>query len=171
MESRLPESASFNHTTFSLGWLCRRYGATAIECDQLLDNEWRRSEFKGDKRFDVVFDLLGGEYSEPALKALHPGGCFLVIGFASEKKEERGSSTVHTSIVLLKECILIGSAWGAWASRNPDVHVANFNMLYGWLRDGTIDPYINKVFRLAEAAQALSAMERKEIRGKVLLRA
>ena len=152
--------------------LCRRYVKTAIECDQLLDEKWRRSEFKGDKRFDVVFDPLGTKYSEPALSTLRPGGRFLVIGFASEKEEEeKGSTTMRTSLVLLKECMLIGSAWGAWASRNPDVHVANFNKLYVWLRDGTIDPYINRVFTLAEAAQALSAMERKEIRGKVLLRA
>ena len=151
--------------------LCRRYGATAIECDQLLDDEWRRSEFKGDKRFDVVFDPLGGEYTEPALKTLHPGGRFLVIGFASEKEEERGSSTVHTGLVLVKECTLIGSAWGAWASRNPVVHGENLEMLYGWLRERSIDPYVNRIFPLTDAAQALSAMQRGAIRGKVLLSA
>jgi len=151
--------------------LCRRYAATAIECDQLLDDDWRKSEFNGDKRFDVVFDPLGTIYTEPALSTLRPGGRFLVIGFASEDKETKGSSTVRTGLVLVKECTLVGSAWGAWASRNPDVHVANLNMLYGWLRDGKIDPYINRVFPLADAGQALTAMQNKEIRGKVLLRA
>jgi NADPH2:quinone reductase len=149
--------------------LCRRYTPAAIQCDQLLDNKWRRSEFGGDKRFDVVFDPLGGVYTEPALSALRPGGRFLVIGFVSEK--EKGSSTVHTGLVLVKECALIGAAWGAWASRNPDIHAANFEMLYGWLRDGTIDPYVNRIFSLPDAAEALGAMQCREIRGKVLLKA
>jgi NADPH2:quinone reductase len=149
--------------------LCRRYGATAIGYDDLLDDQRRRSWINEEGGFDVVFDPLGGKYTEPAIKTMRPGGRFLVIGFVSEEEKER--TTVHTGVVLVKECMLIGSAWGAWASRTPSVHAANFEVLYGWLRDGTIDPCINKVLPLAEAAQALSAMQRGEIHGKVLLKA
>ncbi|HYJ84834.1 MAG TPA: NADPH:quinone oxidoreductase family protein [Pyrinomonadaceae bacterium] len=149
--------------------LCRRFGARTIESDYLLDDERRRLEFKDNKRFDVVFDLLGGKYTEPALKTLRPEGRFLVIGFVSEK--EKGSTTVHTGLVLVKECTLIGSAWGAWASRNPSLHSANFDVLFSWLRDGTIDPFISRVIPLTEAAQALSLMQSGAVRGKVLLKA
>jgi NADPH2:quinone reductase len=149
--------------------LCRRFGATTIESASLLNDEQRRAEFRDNNRFDVVLDLLGGKYTEPALKTLRPEGRLLVIGFVSE--EEKGSSTVHTGLVLVKECTLIGATWGAWASRNPSLHAANLAVLYGWLRDGTIDPFISNVVPLTGAAQALSMMQSGDVRGKILLKA
>ena len=147
--------------------LCRQHGAMmTIEYDQLLNDGRRRSELK---KFDVVLDPLGGRYTEPAIKTLRPGGRFLVIGFVSEAEKER--TTVRTGLVLVKECTIIGSQWGAWASRNPGVHAGNFELLMSWLRGGEINPVISRVLPLAEAAQALSAMQRGEIRGKVLLKA
>lgn len=87
----------------------------------------------------------------------------------SEDEKER--TIVRTGLVLVKECTIIGSQWGAWASRNPDIHKGNFEQLMSWLRFGRIDPVIGKVLPLADAAEALSAMQRGEIRGKVLLKA
>lgn len=74
-----------------------------------------------------------------------------------------------TGLVVVKECTVIGSQWGAWASRNPSAHVDNFELLKDWLRDGRIDPVVSKVLPLADTPQALSAMQRGEIRGQVLL--
>lgn len=149
--------------------LCQLYGASTIDTEQLLDDNWRQSEFKGESRLSVVFDPVGGKYTEPAIKTLRPGGRFLVIGFVSEKV--KASSTVRTGLVLVKECTLIGSAWGAWASRNPVGHAANFDALYRWLREGTIEPHVSRILPLTDAADALAAMGRSEIRGKVLLKA
>jgi NADPH2:quinone reductase len=145
--------------------LCRQYGAKTIEYDQLLNAEQRKKV----QEFDVVLDPLGGKYTEPAVKTLRPGGRFLVIGFVSEEGKER--TAVRTGLVLVKECAIIGSQWGAWASRNPDTHKGNFEQLINWLRYGRINPVISKVLPLADAAEALSAMQRGEIRGKVLLKA
>ncbi|MCA9693538.1 MAG: NADPH:quinone oxidoreductase family protein [Nannocystaceae bacterium] len=113
---------------------------------------------------DIVYDPVGGDYSEPALRALKPGGRHLVIGFAA------GSiPSVRLNLALLKECEIIGVAWGAWALRNPERHRANMDALCQRFVAGELRPHVSRRYPLAEASAALEAMERREVHGKVVL--
>lgn len=142
--------------------LCRSHGATTIEYDQLLRDDRRKLELG---RFEVVFDILGGRYTEPAVKALIPGGRLLIVGFVD------GIPAIPTNLMLLRECSLVGAAWGSWASREPSLHTANLETLYSWLRSGKICPLVSEIYPLEDAAKALLAMKSGAIYGKVLLKA
>lgn len=114
---------------------------------------------------DVVYDPVGGDKAEPALRALRPDGRFLVIGFAA------GSiPAIKLNLPLLKECAIQGVAWGAWAMRHPDRHAKNMRTLLGMWADGKLKPHVSRSFTLDEVPDALRAMERREVLGKVVIR-
>ncbi|MEO0730103.1 MAG: NADPH:quinone oxidoreductase family protein, partial [Pseudomonadota bacterium] len=73
---------------------------------------------------DVIYDCIGGEYGEPALRALRPGGDYVVIGFAAG-----GLPDLKANTVLLKDCNVRGIHWGADVERNPTIHRDNMAVL------------------------------------------
>jgi len=138
-----------------------KWARTVIDYSSLLSPDRRKSELES---FHVVFDPLGGIYTEAAVKVLTTGGRLLVIGFVA------GLTSVPTNILLLRECQLVGAAWGSWASREPALHVNNLETLYEWLRAGKIDPRVGDIYRLDQAREALMKLERGGTRGKLLLK-
>ncbi len=113
---------------------------------------------------DVIYDPVGGDLSEAALRAIAPGGRFLVIGFASGVIPK-----LALNLTLLKEASVIGVFWGAFAMRERRTQTENMKTLLGWLATGQLRPHIDRVLPMSEGRAALEALARREVRGKILL--
>lgn len=113
---------------------------------------------------DLVYDPVGGDYSEKALRALRPGGRHLVIGFAAGE-----IPAIRLNLTLLKQCSVVGVAWGAWALANPEGHTAHMKTLFGLHAEGKLRPHVSKRYSLEEAPQALRDMDERKVKGKVLV--
>lgn len=141
--------------------LCEEHGAShGIRYDR--DDLKKAAKALGG--VDVVYDPVGGEFAEPAMRALRPGGRHLVIGFAA------GSiPAVRWNLALLKECSIVGVAWGAWAMRHPDRHAANLQRLFALHAEGKLRPHVSERYSLDQAAQALRDMDARQVKGKVVV--
>ncbi len=114
---------------------------------------------------DVIYDPVGGPYSEPALRAMAWEGRFLVVGFAAGDIPK-----MPLNLVLLKSCDIRGVAWGAWTERDLDGHRGNTAQLLDWAMQGKLSTHMHAVYPLAEAAAALKAIAARQVMGKVILR-
>jgi NADPH2:quinone reductase len=114
---------------------------------------------------DVIYDPVGGPYSEPALRAMAWEGRFLVVGFAAGDIPK-----MPLNLVLLKNCDIRGVAWGAWTERDLDGHRGNTAQLLDWAMQGKLSTHLHAVYPLAEAAAALKAIAARQVMGKVILR-
>ena len=145
--------------------LARQHGADAVinyAAEDLREALRRASDGKGP---DVIYDPVGGPYSEPALRAIGWEGRFLVVGFAAGDIPK-----LPLNLVLLKNCDVRGVFWGAWSEREPEAHRANIAQLLTWCADGKLAVHIHRIFPLAQAAQALKAIAGRSVMGKVILR-
>ena len=113
---------------------------------------------------DVVYDPVGGNLAEPALRAMAWGGRYLVIGFASGEIPR-----LPLNLVLLKGCDIVGVFWGNHVEREPEAHRADMQKLVDWCAQGRIAPHIHRAYRLDETADALRAIARREVKGKAIL--
>lgn len=113
---------------------------------------------------DVVYDPVGGAFSEAALRALSPGGQHLVIGFAAGEIPK-----IPLNLPLLKQCAIVGVAWGAWAMQYPHLHAKNMTKLLEWLAKGELKVHISKRYPLEEADTALRDMDNRRVTGKVIV--
>jgi len=114
---------------------------------------------------DVVYDPVGGPYSEPALRAMAWEGRFLVVGFAAGEIPK-----MPLNLVLLRSCDVRGVAWGAWTDRDLDGHRGNTAEILDWAMQGKLSTHVHAVYPLAEAAAALKAIAARKVMGKVILR-
>jgi NADPH2:quinone reductase len=113
---------------------------------------------------DVVFDPVGGELTELAVRALAWNGRYLVIGFAQGRIPK-----LPLNLVLLKSADIQGVFWGAHVEREPVRHRANMDQLLAWASQGALKPHIHRVYRFDEIAEALTAIARREVKGKAIL--
>jgi NADPH:quinone reductase len=128
------------------------------------DLKTRLKELTGQNGVDVLYDAVGGDYAEPALRAMAWEGRYLVIGFASG-----AIPRLPLNVVMLKGCAIIGVHWSAFVKREPEAHRANMALLLKWCKEGLIAPHIHQRFALAETAQALSLIEERKVTGKVIV--
>ena len=112
---------------------------------------------------DVIYDPVGGDYAEPALRAITPGGRYLVIGFTA------GVAAVPMNLILLKACQIIGVFWGAAIKRRPAVFRAQINRLIELCASGTIRPLISEAFTFERAAEAITKIAQRNALGKLLV--
>jgi NADPH2:quinone reductase len=119
----------------------------------------------GGRGVDVIYDPVGGAYSEAALRAIAWQGRFLVVGFAAGDIPK-----LPLNLALLKGCDVLGVFWGAWIERDPAGHRANTQQLLDWAAQGKLSSHVYKIYPLAEAATALKAIAAREVMGKVILR-
>lgn len=113
---------------------------------------------------DVVVDPVGGEYSEPALRAMGWGGRFLVIGFAAGDIPK-----VSLNLPLLKGCAIVGVFWGSFIARQPDDHRRNQAQLAEWFTAGKLAPLVSARFPLERTVDALQTLAERRVRGKVVI--
>ncbi|MGI9514702.1 MAG: NADPH:quinone oxidoreductase family protein [Anderseniella sp.] len=143
---------------------CRKLGAdeTLNYTDE--DLKTRLKELTGGKGVDVIYDPVGADLAEPALRAIGWKGRFLVVGFAGG-----GIPKIPLNLALLKGCQIVGVFWGDHLVREPERHRANMTRLLNWVLEGKIKPHIHKVYPLEETSDALMAIARREVRGKVIV--
>jgi len=121
------------------------------------------TEITAGKGVDIVYDPVGGELGENALKTLTRNGRYLVIGFASAR-----IPAFPANLVLLKEAAIIGVWWGPWAGRNPAVQAQNLAAMGAMIADGRLQPRVTGSYALEEYRDAFRAITTRRVRGKVV---
>ncbi len=112
---------------------------------------------------DVVYDAVGGDYAEPAVRAMNWEGRFLVIGFPA------GIPKLPLNLTLLKSCQIVGVFWGAFVMSQPDEHAANVADLFRMYEAGSIKPHISGRYGLDDAAAAITELMERRATGKVVV--
>jgi len=117
-----------------------------------------------DHGVDVVYDCVGGDASEAALRALAWQGRLLVVGFASGEIPK-----IALNLLLLKGADAIGVFWGESVKRDPGGHRGNMIEVLGWIAEGKLNPRVHGVYPLEEIREAIGVLERRQAVGKVVL--
>lgn len=112
---------------------------------------------------DVVYDPVGGDYAEPALRATAWDGRYLVIGFTA------GIPKLPLNLPLLKGCSIVGVFYGAFAKADPQRYARLRQQLVDWLAQGRVRPAITQRFALEDAAEALRIVAQRQALGKIVL--
>ena len=113
---------------------------------------------------DVVYDCVGGDLAEPALRALKWNGHYLVVGFASGK-----IPSIPLNIIMLKGTNVQGVFLGRFIKEQPKAFKAQVQQLLEWAEAGQIKPHIHKIYPLAETVEALDQLASRKARGKILI--
>jgi NADPH2:quinone reductase len=116
------------------------------------------------KGADVVYDPVGGDAFDQALRAVNWEARMLVIGFAGGRIQ-----TVPANLILVKNISVIGVVWGAQAERDPALISGYLAELLRWWEAGKLKPLVAKVFPLAQAGDALTALLSRQHAGKIVL--
>ncbi len=119
----------------------------------------------GARGIDLVYDPVGGQYTEPALRSLGWEGRYLVVGFAAGDIPK-----IPLNLVLLKSCDIRGVLWGAWTLRDPKGQAELMKDIAAWCAEGKLSAHVHAVYPLAETASALKAIADRKAMGKIVLR-
>ena len=144
--------------------VCRQHGADEGINYATEDLRERIKELTGGKGVDVVYDAVGGPYSEPALRSTGWRGRFLVIGFAAGEIPK-----IPLNLPLLKGSSVVGVFWGEFTRREPKAFAAGIAQLGAWFREGKLKPHVSQTFPLAQVVDALKLMSARKVKGKVVL--
>ncbi|MEW6369634.1 MAG: NADPH:quinone oxidoreductase family protein [Pseudomonadota bacterium] len=144
--------------------VCREHGA-----DVLIDytKEDLREALKAataGRGPDVIYDPVGGPWSEPALRSIAWRGRHLVVGFAAGEIPK-----LPWNLMLLKGASVVGVFWGEFAKREPKANLAAMREMLGWMAEGKLRPLVSKRYALADTAQALNDMAARKVTGKVVI--
>ena len=112
---------------------------------------------------DMIYDLVGGDYAEPALRAIARHGKYLVIGFTA------GIPKMPLNLTLLKECQIVGVFWGQFAGVEYAENQQNFKELFDLHAEGKIKPFVTETYTLGESATAIKTLEDRKVLGKVVV--
>ncbi|MCH2264315.1 MAG: NADPH:quinone oxidoreductase family protein [SAR86 cluster bacterium] len=112
---------------------------------------------------EVIYDIVGGDYSEPALRAIKRHGRYLVVGFTA------GIPKMPLNLTLLKECQIIGVFWGQFAGLDREVNAENFKELFQMHAEGKIKPFISETFPLERAGEAIKTLADRKVLGKIVV--
>ena len=113
---------------------------------------------------NVVYDPVGGPFAEAALRSIAWEGRFLVVGFATGEIPK-----IPLNLVLLKGCQIVGVFWGSFAMRESAKNHANARKILEWVADGKLRPHVDAVMKFDDAAAALQRMEKRDVKGKLVL--
>jgi NADPH2:quinone reductase len=144
--------------------VCRQHGADELINYSSEDMRERIKAYTGGKGVDVVYDPVGGPYSEPALRSTAWRGRFLVVGFAAGEIPK-----IPLNLTLLKGCSIVGVFWGDYTRREGEAFAASLGQLAAWFREGKLKPHVSQTFPLAQAVDALKLMAARKVKGKVVL--
>lgn len=144
--------------------LCKQLGADDTinyATENLRD---RVNELTGKRGVDVVYDPVGGAYTDTAVRSLAWGGRLLVIGFAAGDIPK-----IAINQLLLKERSLVGVYWGDSVAHNPQQHFNNVKQLLEWFAAGKIKPYISERVPLSGATAAMAKLASRQVKGKLIV--
>jgi NADPH2:quinone reductase len=139
------------------------YGRPPFDKDQSKALAQQFKDAVGPNGADIVYDIVGGDYSEPALRAIAWEGRFLVVGFPA------GIAKMPLNLTLLKSCDIRGVFWGAFAAREPQRNAANIAELFDLWQAGKIGPRISETYSLERAHEAIAKLESRGAIGKLVV--
>jgi NADPH2:quinone reductase len=117
----------------------------------------------GENGADVIYDPVGGDYSEASLRAIAWEGRLLVVGFPA------GIPKLPLNLTLLKSCQVVGVFWGAFTRRDPKANAANLAELMRLHGEGKIKPVVSERFPLARAGEAIAKLAARKAMGKIVV--
>jgi NADPH:quinone reductase len=144
--------------------LCKKLGADELINYSKVSLKDAIKDLTGGKGVDVVYDPVGGDYAEPAIRGMAWNGRYLVIGFASGPIPK-----IALNLTLLKGCSLVGVFWGRFTMEEPQVNLKNIEALWELFASGKISPVVTDVFPLEQYAAAFNCMMERRARGKVII--
>ncbi len=143
--------------------VCNDRGADATIDYSKEDLKKRAKALTDGRGVDVIYDCIGGDYAEAALRAIAWNGRFLVIGFTA------GIPKLPLNLTLLKSCQVIGVFYGAMVSREPETRAQIERDLDALAEQGRLNPYVSGRYSLEQAPQALRALMDRKVTGKVVV--
>ncbi|MFN3792631.1 NADPH:quinone oxidoreductase family protein [Massilia sp.] len=144
--------------------VCRAHGADAVinyETEDLREALKAATNGRGP---DVIYDPVGGKYSEPALRSIAWRGRHLVVGFAAGEIPK-----LPWNLMLLKGASVVGVFWGDFVRKEPAANLAAMRQMLGWMAEGKLKPLVSARYKLEETAQALNDMAARKVTGKVVI--
>ena len=117
----------------------------------------------GPKGADIIYDPVGGDYAEPALRSIAWEGRYLVVGFPA------GIPKLPLNLTLLKSCDVCGVFWGAFAARDPKANAAHIRTLFQLWDEGRISPKVSRTWPLEQGAEAIAHMAARRAIGKLVV--
>jgi NADPH2:quinone reductase len=144
--------------------LCRSYGAAEVINYARESIKDRTKELTGGAGADVIYDAVGGDAFDQAIRAINWKGRLLVVGFASGRIPD-----LPVNLVLLKGCEVVGVFWGAFTAREAEVNRQNLAELGEYFRAGKIRPLVSRTFPLERVADALNVILERKATGKIVL--
>jgi NADPH:quinone reductase len=144
--------------------VCREHGAD--ETINYTEGDFREAikAATGGRGPDVIYDPVGGPYSEPALRSIAWRGRHLVVGFAAGEIPK-----LPWNLMLLKGASVVGVFWGDLVRREPQANLAAMEQMLGWIADGKLKPLVSARYTLEETPQALKDMAARKVTGKVII--
>ena len=143
--------------------LCRERGADETINYATENLKERAKELTGGQGVNVVYDCVGGDKAELALRAIAWEGRFLVIGFTA------GIPSIPLNLTLLKSCQIVGVFYGAMTAREPEKSAAITNQLIEWVANGDLQPHVSGRYPLERASEALRALIDRQAAGKLVV--
>ena len=139
------------------------YGRAPFDKDQskALAEQFKAAGGRGG--FDVIYDPVGGDYAEPALRSIGWEGRYLVVGFPA------GIPRLPLNLTLLKSCDVCGVFWGAFAARDPQANTAHVEQLFRLWREGRIAPRVTETFPFEQGGDAIAKMAARAAIGKLVV--
>ena len=144
--------------------VCREHGADTTINYTTEDLRERIKALTEGRGPDVVYDAVGGAYTEPAFRSIAWRGRLLVVGFAAGEIPK-----LPLNLALLKGASVVGVFWGDFGKREPKAFAESLRQIATWYEQGKVRPHVSEKFPLAKAAEALKLMAARKVKGKVVL--
>jgi NADPH2:quinone reductase len=144
--------------------VCRSHGADATINYAAEDLRERVKALTEGRGADVIYDAVGGPYTEPAFRSIAWRGRLLVVGFAAGEIPK-----LPLNLALLKGAAVVGVFWGDFARREPARFAESVRQLAQWYGEGKLRPHVSQTLPLEKAAEALKLMAARKVKGKVVL--
>ncbi len=144
--------------------LCKEYGADELLNYSSQDLKSTLKDLTDGKGVDVIYDPVGGTYSESAFRGIAWDGRHLVVGFAAGDIPK-----IPLNLPLLKGASIVGVFWGGFAMKFPKENMTNTKNLMQWYVEGKLKPHIHKIVPLKETGAALEEMMDRKVKGKLVV--
>ena len=144
--------------------VCVSHGADATIDYASEDLRERVKALTEGRGVDVVYDAVGGQYTEPAFRSLAWRGRLLVVGFAAGEIPK-----LPLNLALLKGAAAVGVFWGDFAKREPRAFADSLRQLAAWFAEGRLRPHVSQTLPLEKAAEAIKLLASRQAKGKIVL--
>lgn len=144
--------------------IAQQHGADHLIDYSREDIRERVKAITGGQGADVIYDPVGGDAFDAALRSIAWGGRIIVIGFAAGRVPQ-----IPANIVLVKNIDVIGFYWGSYQAHKPELLRSSFTQLFRWFQEGKLRPHVSHQMPLHDAARSLQLLQQRKSTGKVVL--